>query len=163
MSVIVWLALFLVPPAWGYVWGRLDPATFDTLYMARIVYWELAFALLVFGVGWRFGRTGGKPVMALIGGGLVWLGCLLVFVWEFIVLDGAQRHPGWPTLLPQLYAFGLNRFAGWLIDLLFPSSPIGVNATVTVTVTVYLLILALFAAGFVAGRGGTRGAARPAA
>lgn len=92
------LFLLLVPLAAGIVANHL----LLDLYAAFLWFLSAAFIIFWFGVGMRFARLGTGIFTSFLLGNSIWAISLLLYVWQFVIVDDDHRIT-FLALLSQYY------------------------------------------------------------
>jgi hypothetical protein len=148
MRITQVLPLTIIPFLWGYIpTAFVQSAWLDAYYFRFLYVWEAAFILFWGWVGFLCGRLPEKPYRSILLGNATWLFSLGLYMWQFQLLDSAHRSPGFLSLLPQLFPFGVLSTVSGIITLFTR------NITMNwIFVISYLCMLGVFFVGFHRGR-----------
>ena len=128
----IYLVLILIPLVYGFLVNNLMVPL--TPFLAQLV-----FLVFWFYVGYRFSKLDMAAWKSFLLGNVAWLVSFLLFIWQFIVLDSADRSMDL-ALLSQHYILAFVYGAARLL-------PFISNGT-TIIFFAYILMLLTFSVGF---------------
>lgn len=143
------IILVLVPFLMGQLINLLISYAFRTnnslMFTASdtlLTVWTFASVIYWYWVGKQFGSLSMKKVKSFILGNVVWGISLVLYVWQFLFVDGVHRNL-FIAGISQNYMLGFVSWSAKLIGI-FTNS---IDST-QVTIGAYLLMLIIYAVGF---------------
>jgi hypothetical protein len=122
---------------------RINSSILISIANMLLYLWAFAAVFFWFYVGKQFGDLGVSRTKSFILGNSLWVFSLLLYIWQFILLDGAKRN-SFIAVISQYYNLGFVRISSIIIG--FFTETID---TKMVTMGSYLIMLIVFAIGFI--------------